>query len=139
MTSRRSRGSVIAFVALATVGATPVSTRSSTPRSEAGDGWALGFAVQVARTCPVWEVERQEILAARGVLPGQRPGGRLLGFDGPFQREYYRGQDDAQAALRRRADFCDRVRAIAGGNWPRLARVLKPRSEGAGAPHGTGP
>ena len=89
------------------------------------DPWAIGYAVHVARSCPGWEVERQEMLAERGVLTKPDTGGALMPLDGPFQRDYYRGQGDAEKDHDRSTDFCERVSEVAGPKWPRLARVLK--------------
>ncbi len=91
-----------------------------------GDPWAIGYAVQIARSCPDWQVERQPVLAARGVLPRMDFGSPILAMDGPFSRELYRGQAEAEADHRRHPDLCLHLPRIAGPGWPRLARVMRP-------------
>lgn len=89
-----------------------------------GDPWAIGYAVETVRSCSNWTLEPQELLAQRGVLP--KPGSEtgLTAFDGPFQRDYYRGQADAETDRARRTDFCRNLPGIAGSRWNRLAHVL---------------
>lgn len=115
---------VLVTVALACAAPACVKDRRDA-RQAAGDPWAVGYAVQVARACPEWQLEPQERLAERGLLPKQASGSALIGFEGPFQREYYRGQADADADRRGRSDFCGRVREVAGPRWARLARVFR--------------
>lgn len=91
-----------------------------------GDPWAIGYAVQVARDCPGWEVERQEELARRGILPRWEFGSSTLAPNGAFHRLFYQGQSAAKADRKRVEDFCNRVPAAAANRWPRLAHVLRP-------------
>ena len=93
-----------------------------------GDPWALGYAVQVSRSCPGWEVEPQRTLAERGVLPTGPALASAWAFNSPFQRDYYDGLNDAEVDGRSHPEFCRNVRAVAGPRWSRLARVFKPRS-----------
>lgn len=125
MMVRRSTGWAVAAMGLVALAAETAGAQAAGSGATAGDPWAIGYAVQVARTCPAWEVERQETLAARGILPKPPPGSVLFALDGPFQRGIYRGQADANADSRGRADFCRNLRTVAGARWPRLARVLK--------------
>lgn len=108
--------------------ATSVSALSGPAYAGPGDPWAIGYGMQAERSCPDWRMERQQVLAARRVLPKMGFGSRLLAMDGPFSRELYRGQADAEADRRRHADFCRRLRQIAGPRWTRLARVVRPAS-----------
>jgi len=110
--------------ALGTAALSPLTLAGAEPQV-AGDPWAIGYAVQVARDCPGWQVERQQVLAQRGILPRADTGSDLLAMNGPFQRFYYEGQGAAEADRRRVAAFCDRVPAAAGRRWTRLARVLR--------------
>lgn len=93
------------------------------------DMWAIGYAVTVAQSCPSWTVERQEVLAERGILPRSDPASGMLRTDRAAERDHLRGQTDAAAAARRHARFCRDVRKVAGSKWPRLSRVLLLRRE----------
>jgi hypothetical protein len=104
--------------------AIPIYTASA-EEVVAGDPWAIGYGGQVARDCPRWQVERQEVLAERGVLPRMKPGSNMLAMNGAFQKLYYEGQGAAEADRSRIQDFCRRVPAAAGSRWRRLARVLR--------------
>lgn len=57
----------------------------------AGDPWAIGYAVQVARFCPVWRVEKQETLARRGVLTVRQSDAGIVDPNEAFERAYYKG------------------------------------------------
>jgi hypothetical protein len=118
-------GRVLAAVALAFSAAACVNDRTADAVGAGGDPWAVGYAVQVARVCPEWQVETQQTLAARGLLPQPLAGAALIGFDGPFQRDCYRGQTDADADRSGQKDFCGRLRVVAGPKWARLARVFR--------------
>ena len=109
--------------------AEPVEAASQRPgRSNDGDPWALGYAVQVSRSCPGWDVEPQSTLAARGIIPAGRANATTQAANGPFQRHYYRGLADAEADHRKRPEFCRDVRVAAGSRWGRLARIFRPQA-----------
>ncbi len=91
----------------------------------AGDPWAIGYGGRVARNCPGWQLERQEVLAERGVLPRMKPSSDMLAMNGTFQKLYYEGQGAAETDHGRTRDFCRRVPVAAGSRWRRLARVLR--------------
>lgn len=99
-------------------------------RERGADFWAIGYAVSVARSCPGWMVERQEILAERGMLPRSDPASGMLRMDPSADREYLCGQTAAMAAARRHVRFCRNVRTVAGPRWARLSRVLRFRRDG---------
>lgn len=108
------------------IGAAAISI--CTARAEevvAGDPWAIGYGGQVARDCPGWQMERQEVLAERGVVPRLKQGSDMLAMNGAFQKLYYEGQGAAEADRSRAQDFCRRVPVAAGSRWRRLARVLR--------------
>ncbi len=104
--------------------AIPIYTASA-EEVAAGDPWAIGYGGQVARDCPGWQLERQEVLAERGVLPRMKPGSDMLAMNGTFQKLYYEGQAAAEADRSRTRNFCRRVPVAAGSRWRRLARVLR--------------
>lgn len=118
-------GRFLFAVALACATGACVNQRAAIVDPAGGDPWAVGYAVQVARACPNWQLEPQETLAERGLLPQPESGSALIGFEGAFQRDYYRGQTDADEDRRGWDDFCSRIPEVAGPRWARLARVFK--------------
>ena len=118
----------IALTGLSCLAAACAEPQPARVAGHGGDAWALGYAVQVSRSCPSWEVEPQRKLAERGVLPTGPARASAWAFNGPFQRDYYDGLNDAEADGRAQPEFCRDVRAVAGPRWTRLARVFKPWS-----------
>ena len=76
-----------------------LGSAASLPGKEVGTDtertYGQSAAVEVARSCPGWKVERQEVLAERGVLPRSDPAPDMLSMDGAVDREYRRGLTDA--------------------------------------------
>lgn len=121
-----------ASILLVTAAAVPASAgdaRGAGDRVRHADFWSIGYAVQVAQSCPQWVVERQEVLAERGVLPRSDPRSGMLRTSKPDDRERLRGQNEAIADARRHGGFCRDVRAMAGPRWARLSRALRPRRD----------
>ncbi len=129
MTKQPMPRTVVLLAAAVGLGAAAGRAEDGSGRARHRDLWAIGYAVEVARSCPEWQVERQEVLAERGILPRSDPASGMLHMDGATDREYLRGLTDASTAARTHPHFCLDVRRVAGAKWRRLARVLRSRGE----------